>query len=52
MTLLVEIDHQDRPDWVWSSHADNLIMHKVRVLAIGEGDQMQDLQEGNEGSDE
>lgn len=54
LTLLVEFDNdnENKPDWIWMSHAENLIINNVKVLAIGEGDQMKDLMQDNEGWNE
>ena len=48
LTLLVEFDQDDKPDWIWLSHMLNKPIHKVHILAIGEGDQFKDIEDEEE----
>ncbi len=42
LTLLVELEEYNKPDWIWNCHLDKEFHHGIRVIAIGEGDQMSD----------
>jgi ribonucleotide reductase alpha subunit len=45
LTLLVEIDENNKPSWIWDSHSKGEFINGVYVSCIGEGDQFKDVED-------
>lgn len=48
LTLLIEVDQDNKPIWIWDSHQASRCWHGVKILAIGEGDQFKDIEDEEE----
>ena len=44
LTLVVEIDQNERPDWIWQSHILKEKIHGIHVISITEGNECQELE--------
>lgn len=45
LTLLVELDENEKPSWIWDSHMNGDFINGVNVVCIGEGDQFKDIED-------
>lgn len=48
LTLLVELDPLNKPEWIWQSHMTATNFCGLKVLFIGEGDQFKEEGDTNE----
>lgn len=44
LTIVVEFDQDEKPDWIWASHMMKEKFHRVQVNTICEGDQIEELE--------
>lgn len=40
LTLVISLDDEDKPNWIWESHKNQKFHHKVQVDIIAEGNQI------------
>lgn len=48
LTILVELDENNKPSWIWDSHMNGEFINGVNVICIGEGDQFKEIEDDDE----
>jgi len=45
LTLLVELDENNKPSWIWDSQMNGEFINGIYVSCIGEGDQFKEIED-------